>query len=75
MNHDRNLDIKHSGDPRSDCFDDGYKPRVQPKFVRDINPDHLKPRQPMRNPNPPSRNPSPLKELQNLQKTIFKGEM
>lgn len=73
MNYDRELDNKYSDDPRSDNFDDGYRPQVHPKFVRELNPDHLKPREPMRNPWKTKGNPNPYKELLNAQKYIFGG--
>lgn len=59
-----------TNDSRSPRFDDGFKPRIQPQFVKELNPDHLKPREPMRNPNPPYRNPSAYKELRDINKYI-----
>lgn len=41
-----------SNDPRSPYFDDGYRPKLPPKFKRKPNPDHLKLRNPHQNPNP-----------------------
>lgn len=74
MNHDHELDKKYACDPRSPYYDDGYRPQVQPKFVRELNPNHLKPREPMRNPNARYKNPNPYKELKDFQNYIFGGE-
>lgn len=63
-----------SNDPRSPFFDDGFKPRIQPQFVKELNPGHLKPQEPMRNPNARYKNQSPLKEAMNFQKYIWEGK-
>lgn len=63
-----------SNDPRSPYFDDGYRPKLQPKFVRDLNPDHLRPRKPLRNPWRGYRNPNPYQELMDFQRYIWEGE-
>lgn len=47
MNLDRELDKKHSSDPRSPYFNDGFKPQVKvPRFIDGVRGRQL---QPMRN--------------------------
>lgn len=64
----------NSKDPRSPYFDDGYRPKLQPEFVRELNPDHLRPREPLRNPRRRYQNPNPYKELMEFQKYIWEGK-
>jgi hypothetical protein len=63
----------NSNDPRSPFHADGFKPQLQPRFVRELNPDHLKQRTPLRNPFGRWKNTNPLKEAFNFEKYIWEG--
>lgn len=63
-----------SSDPRSPYFDDGYRRNLQPRFVKELNPNHLRSREPLRNPQRRYKNPNPYQELRDFQRYIWEGK-